>query len=78
MLILAALFDGCAPVGSSQDGFAQYGRWQTYSSTQALHYPDFDLLFKADRGTVKHLEGLPLGTAYHFAISNLSTEVSVV
>lgn len=62
---------------ASEEEFAQYGKWQTYSSTQALHYPDFDLVLNDEPREVKYLEGLPLGPEYHFTISSGISRISV-
>lgn len=78
MPLVAVILDGCALMNSPQGEFAQYGTWQTYSSTQVLRYPDFDLLFKDDPGEIKSLEGLPMGPEYHFTVSNGTSQIGVI
>jgi hypothetical protein len=81
-LNVAMSFGGCALTAASDQGFARYGRWQTYSLKEPLHYPDFDLLFIGkDAGSL--YPGATgdlhrMGFIYRFSISsdNSSTTAS--
>jgi hypothetical protein len=77
MLIVTVILSGCALIVASDEEFTQYGKWQTYSPTQALHYPDFDLVLNDEPRRVKYIEGLPLGREYHFTISSSNSRISV-
>ena len=74
--IAIAAFSGCAFINQNEEKFSQYGKWQTYSSSQALHYPDFDLLCNETKEDSRPTD-LPLGPIYYFSISSKTSHVDV-